>query len=295
MSETNGGGARKGVLAHHLMRASLARYQKRFDELNMEERNAVKIDAAKSFEVETLVLESPEAASVVVPQASLDQTLLEVKERYGDEDEFVQDMARNSLTEDSLRSALERELKVDAVLEKVAASAEAISDEEVRTWYDRNPDKFGLPETRQARHVLITINDDFPENKREPARARLQEVRNSWDGTLDGFSELAQQNSECPSALEGGTIGRVPKGKLYKEVDEVLFALSEGELSQIVESEAGFHLVYCEQIFAPEFVSFSQAAPKIRDAMVKKRRQRVQSTWLSNLMKQAAATPKADD
>ncbi|MDD5462304.1 MAG: peptidylprolyl isomerase [Methylococcales bacterium] len=60
--------------------------------------------------------------------------------------------------------------------------------------------------------------------------------------------ELALKHSECPTALQGGVSGIVPRGKLCPELDAALFSIKAGEISEIVESEIGFHLVLCQQI-----------------------------------------------
>jgi len=64
---------------------------------------------------------------------------------------------------------------------------------------------------------------------------------------LNKFADLALKHSECPTALQGGVLGIVPRGKLYPELDAVLFSLKVGAVSDIVESEIGFHLLLCKQ------------------------------------------------
>ncbi|MBB4304413.1 peptidyl-prolyl cis-trans isomerase C [Rhodobium orientis] len=291
-----------GVLAHHLMRAALARYGKRYDQLDGAEQRRADADARHAMRVEALVLESAEAAGVVIPERSLTQTCEEVAARYESPEALAADLAANGLTPADLRTALERELMVETVLEKVASMTPEASEAEIRAWYDAHPMKFQAPETRTVRHILVTINDDIPENRRAAARARIDALKVDLSGVTPEdlgarFADLALRHSECPSALEGGRLGRVPAGKLYPEIDRVLFALAEGSVGDVVETEAGFHIVYCEIVHPAGQVPFAEVRDKIAEAMMKKRREKTQTNWMAALLKGAAperAKSKAD-
>ena len=102
---------------------------------------------------------------------------------------------------------------------------------------------------------------------------------------------MALKNSECPTALQGGMLGIVPQGKLYPEIDAVLFKLKTGDISEIVESEIGFHLVLCKQILKPETLSLQKATPKIRQLMKERAKRTCQRAWLAQLTKEAAENP----
>jgi nitrogen fixation protein NifM len=136
-----------------------------------------------------------------------------------------------------------------------------------------------------VRHILVTVNDDIAENRRDRSRAAIDAIRARLDGTREQFARLAGRHSECPSALEGGLLGRVPPGRLYAALDARLFAMQAGETSEPIESETGFHILYCEAIHPPKTVPFDEAAPKIRAAIDQKRREKAQALWLAALMR----------
>ena len=96
---------------------------------------------------------------------------------------------------------------------------------------------------------------------------------------------MALKHSECPTALQGGVLGIVPRGTLYPELDTVLFSINAGEISDIVESEIGFHIVLCKQIQRAETLSLQKAAPKIRELMLERSRRTCQRAWLASLPK----------
>ena len=166
-------------------------------------------------------------------------------------------------------------------------------DAEAREWYDAHPERFSIGETRQVRHILITINDEIEENRREASRERIEKIRDELDGSLGQFADLALRYSECPSALNGGILGTVPRGKLYKELDDVLFAMDSDAISEVLESEAGYHILYCEAVIPGQTASFEEAALRIKDAIDKKRRSTMQKAFIAALLKAEAS--KSDE
>lgn len=152
--------------------------------------------------------------------------------------------------------------------------AKNISDTDVEIFYLLHRQRLRRPETRRLRHILITLNDDYPDNRRPRVEARLAAMRHSLLDDPGSFAELALKHSECPTALHQGLIGAVPRGQLYPELDAVAFALQAGELSAITESPMGLHLLLCEAIEAERELSLDEAAPFIRRHLEQGRRLR---------------------
>jgi nitrogen fixation protein NifM len=251
------------------------------DALDETQRQRVGEVTRRRQEIEALVLASEEGRAVCVPEPTIEQALHELQGRYEDAAAFHEALAHIGLEDDELRLGLRRQLAVDAVLERIGGEAEAVSDLDVELFYRLNSERFVSPERRRARHVLITINEEFAENRREAALARIQQAANELR-TLS-FEHVAQRYSECPTAMNGGMLGELRRGQLYPELEEALFALKVGETSGVVESPLGFHLMRCEAIFAELRESLEQAAPRIREYLRDRQAQQRQRTWLSQL------------
>jgi parvulin-like peptidyl-prolyl isomerase len=99
------------------------------------------------------------------------------------------------------------------------------------------------------------------------------------------FPDLALKYSECPTSLQGGMLGVFARGTLYPEIDAVLFKLKLNEISQVIETEVGFHIIECIEIVKPETLSLQKATPKIREIMQERYRRNCQKAWLSGLPK----------
>jgi nitrogen fixation protein NifM len=173
-------------------------------------------------------------------------------------------------------------------MQKVAANSAAVNELDVRLFYEMHRDRFEVPERRLARHILITVNPNFPENTPVAARARMRELVEKLDRRSNRFASFAKRYSECPTALEGGLLGEVSRGQLYPELDALLFRLREQQISPIVESEMGLHILLCERIRPGRRVPLSQAAPRIREILQERQRRNCQKAWLAGLKTDAS-------
>lgn len=273
------------VEPYTLLRAALALFEKSTSQLSPEELTRVEIQAKNEFTLETRVLNSPEAAAVIVPDKEVELAFAEIRGRFDNEADFENLLAMNTLTVETLKAALFRQCKVNTILELVSKNLPEVSDVEIGLYYHSHPEKFYCPEQRAARHILISINPEYPENTRENALQRIEEIAEKLKRKPKKFADLALKNSECPTAFNGGELGTVIAGKLYPELDVALFSLKENEISGVVETEIGFHLIQCTKISHAETMSLKKATPKIRQLMQERQRRICQKEWLANLPK----------
>ena len=268
-----------------LLRAALTLFKKTPDELQEAELRQAEIQAINEFKIENRVLNAPEAGAVIISDKELQAAYQEIRDRYEDDESFFSDLEKNHLNKNTLSAALYRQCRVNVVMELIASRAPDVSEVEIGIYYHLHPEQFNRPELREACHIFISINPDYPENTRETAFARMQEINAKLQKKPYKFAELALKHSECPTALQGGVLGLVPRGKLYPELDAVLFSIKAGEVSEVVESEIGFHIVLCKQIQRAEKLSLQKATPKIRQLMKERSRRICQRAWLANLPK----------
>jgi nitrogen fixation protein NifM len=266
------------------LRTALEQYQKSLAELSDKELLHVMRQAERQYDINVRILSSDEALNTIIPEAVVDKSLADVIARYPDETTFLNDLENNGMDEDILRHALERELRVDAILEKVASRAADINELDVSLYYYLHMERFHQPETRTVRHILVTINDDYPENTRENAKQLIDKIRARVQKKTRLFSEQALKHSECPTSMNGGLLGRVPRGQLYPQLDDVLFRLKTGEVSDVVESEVGFHVLLCEKIHKEGPASLREARPKIQEHLRKRRQEICKRSWLAGLL-----------
>ena len=273
-------------LAYLILKTAHGLFHRGPRDLADEERHQVETLARRQHRLESLVLSAPEARDVVVPGATLETAYAEIRGRYPDEADFLNDLADNGLDPASLLESLGRELKVDAVLDKEGSRAARVSDIDVELNYHYHPEQFTRPETRRARHILVTINEDMPENTRTRARERIDAIAARLAKDPSRFEEQALKHSECPTAMNGGLLGDARQGQLYPELDALLFTLEAGETGPVTESPMGFHILLCEHIQPAGPVPLHQVKANIREMLESRRRQTCQKVWLKRLGEQ---------
>jgi nitrogen fixation protein NifM len=124
---------------------------------------------------------------------------------------------------------------------------------------------------------------------REAARGKIEAIRARLLKNPERFAEQALKHSECPTAMNGGLLGSVPRGQLYAELEAVAFALPAATLSEPVESELGWHLIYCEAIHAERQSQLEEVRQTIRDHLEQQRRSMCQKSWINSLRRQMVA------
>ena len=263
-------------------------YRKPPSMLEPVERQRVDSAAARQRSFDQRFLSSAEAAQVVLPASSLWQALAEVRGRYGSDEEFLADIESSGLDHEGLMSAIERDLKFDAILDGVASRIADVSETDIEIFYLMHRDKFCRPETRTLRHVLVTINESLKGNDRASARRKIDNVRARLLKSPERFAELAMRYSECTTAMNGGLLGVVEKGQLFPELEKAAFALNVDELSRVVESPVGFHVIHCVAVESASEQPLAAVREKIRTHLIESRRRAAQKEWIATLFKQAA-------
>ncbi|HXE40164.1 MAG TPA: hypothetical protein VN639_16990, partial [Azonexus sp.] len=162
-------------------------FQKAPDTLSEPERDRLSEIARKQDSIEHRILASAQAATVIVPDTTLKSRIAEIRKRYPTAEEFAQDMERSGLTEATLGAAVERDLRVESILEKVASATPAVSAVDAEIYYRLHPEAFDRPEARRLRHILITFDNDKEKAK---ATSQLESLRATLK-TAQKFGEAA--------------------------------------------------------------------------------------------------------
>ncbi len=145
-----------------------------------------------------------------------------------------------------------------------------VKDEDVKKYYDARQAEFGTAEQRQAAHILIAVAADAPQADKDAARAKAEALLKQVRQNPAQFAELAKQNShDSGSAMNGGDLGWFARGIMTKPFDEAAFALKSGEISGLVQSEFGYHIIKLLGVRPSEARPFLA----VRDEIINKLRQ----------------------
>lgn len=151
------------------MKTSLERFGKIASELESTEKEQLKTLVNQQLKLHQHVLKSEEATMVAITDAQVTHAIKELESRFASSEDFEVTLEANALDRRSITKALNLELHSETVLEYVSHDIPTFSEEQALAYYQSNLSKFEQPERRKTSHILITINDEFPENRREAA------------------------------------------------------------------------------------------------------------------------------
>jgi peptidyl-prolyl cis-trans isomerase D len=144
----------------------------------------------------------------------------------------------------------------------------AVNDADLKTYYEQNARQLSGAEERRASHILITAASTASAQEREKARAKAQELLALVRKSPASFAEVAQKNSQDPgSAPNGGDLDFFARGAMVKPFEDAAFAMNKGDISDVVESDFGYHIIKLTDIKTPRQRTFEEMKPELVAAL----------------------------
>jgi peptidyl-prolyl cis-trans isomerase C len=218
-----------------------------------------------------LLFQQAERENICPEKGIIDMRISEIKKHFSTHKKFRQQLARLGISEKELRQEIEYDLKIKMLLDLHIPMVSEVSNEEAMEFYNTNSENFQLPERIKASHILIAISSEDSLDKREEKRNRLSRLKKEIENGAD-FSELAHKHSDCKSKSRRGDLGFFKRGKMVKPFEDAAFNLKVGEVSEIVETIYGYHLIKLTDYKPAQIVPFEQVQDKIVSFLKRQRR-----------------------
>jgi parvulin-like peptidyl-prolyl isomerase len=229
-----------------------------------------------------LILQEGKRLEVKVTDEDVAAKLADIKERIGSEEAFEQWMTESEMSMAELKSSIHDQILAQRTIDTKVRSSIVVSPQEVsealkETTLSKAPDQV------MAFHILVRTGTSRTE---EEARLRMAEIQQKLSAG-ESFEGLARTYSDDPQAEVGGKLGWVTPGQLLPELDEALFALSPGEVSQPIQTGLGLHLLQAEQRKDGAALSELDANHAAFKQIYEQKFQAALKAWLEGLKKQA--------
>ena len=210
-----------------------------------------------------LLLQEATARKVIVPDAEIEAKIDDVRKQFPSEDLFMQALISRNLTLDRMRSDARGEIAITRLIETEIADKVALKPGQVEDFYKQNPDQFKQPERVRASHILIMFPDNADASARTQAKTKAQQILEDVRAGKD-FAALARQHSQDPgSAVNGGDLGFFQQGQMVGPFNDAAFSLKPGAISDLVESEHGYHIIKVAEKQPARTVPLDEMRPKI--------------------------------
>ena len=190
-----------------------------------------------------LLLQQSKTLKVAIPDADLDGRVKQIQGQFPNEQAFTKALGDQHVSVQQLKNDQRDQMLVAKVIDAEVGSKVTVSPKDVDDFYAKNPDKFKEPENVHAQHILIRVEQNADAATKAKAKAEAEAILKQIRAGAD-FATLAKEKSQDPgSAPGGGDLGSFAKGQMVPQFDEVAFKLKPGQVSQVVETPFGFHII----------------------------------------------------
>lgn len=216
----------------------------------------------------TLLLQQSQAKGITVKESLVAKAMDEFKSGFQDEQAYQKALTEMGFTEEMLKGQIKEGLTIKTLIDEAVIRKIAVSDQQVRAFYDENPDLFRKPEQVKASHILIQVASDANASKKAEAMASIQAIGKRIDNG-ENFATLAMENSDCPSKAKGGDLGFFGREQMVKPFSDAAFALQAGQVSDVVTTSYGYHLIRVTERQPEQTMAFND----VKDAIANRLRQ----------------------
>ncbi|HTM25733.1 MAG TPA: peptidylprolyl isomerase [Vicinamibacterales bacterium] len=223
---------------------------------------------------------------IKIEESEVDAKIQQIRGQFPTQEAFEKAVKDRGKTVDSVRQDARVDLSVNKVMDAEVATVPGPSDADAKDFYDKNPDRFKQDEQVRASHILVRVDPNANAATRQKARAEIESVLKQAKAGGD-FAKLAQEHSQDGSAAQGGDLGYFPKGQMVPEFDKVAFSTPKGQLSGIVTTQFGYHLIKVTDRKPARVVPYEEAEQQIKQFLEQQKKQTRADAFIGELKKKA--------
>ena len=243
--------------------------------------NALKNNVLKQMINSELLYQEAAKEKIKITDSEINAEIDKIKESFPSQEEFDNVLKSNNLTINELKDDIQRNLMITSILDKSRSNI-IVTDEELKQYYTENKESFFEEEKIHARHILLETEEEA-----------LNIIQQLKEGIVD-FAELAKENSIGPSASNGGDLGFFSRGQMVKEFEDAAFALQPGEISGVVKTQFGFHVIKVEERKEAHQSTFEESKEQINNLLKNQKENEAITQLISRLNENADITINYD-
>jgi len=203
-----------------------------------------------------------EVNGVSLPDSFVNRVMDQFVGRFGGQERTDATLKPLGFGREHVRDAIRRDMLIRAYVQQKVEPTITVSEADCEAFFDQNTPMFAGQDSVRVSHIIVMFHEeDTPEKKME-RRSFIEGVRKRAAQGQD-FARLATQFSEDAAASLGGDLGFFARGTMVKEFEDVAFSLKKGELTGIVETRFGYHIIKCTDKKAAAPANYATAKPQI--------------------------------
>jgi len=227
---------------------------------------------------EKKILEFSAKKAGIKPDATEVDSIMQLQfEAVGGEEAFKERIAENNITIETVQESVESGMLINAYLDtKINEDDIIVTDEELKAEF--NPEK-----SRGAQHILVNTQEIKDDAAKADAMKKIEMILGKAKMGGD-FGELAKEYSDCPSSEQGGDLGKFARGQMVPEFDEAVFNMEVGQISEVVETQFGYHIIKLNEIVMNDF---EEMKPQLKEKVLSDKKRIAYEKFLTDLKTKA--------
>jgi peptidyl-prolyl cis-trans isomerase C len=234
----------------------------------------------------TVLVQEAKSRNVTVTDAEVDARLKQMRGQFPTEAEFKKAVEARGMSLEQMTLDTRHNLEISKMVDAEVAQAPAVTETDTKDFYDKNPDKFKQGEAVRASHILLMVDQKADDATRKTARAKIDAILKQARGGED-FAKLAKEHSQDGSASSGGDLNFFTKGQMVPPFEQAAFAMKPGQISDVVETQFGYHIIKVTERREPGAVPFEQVRDRITQFLTGQKKQDRANAFIEAAKKKA--------
>ena len=257
--------------------------------LSQEALNTLKKDIINALIDRKLIKQKIKELNIVISEEEVRQSIEDVKKQNKlSQEALTSALLAQGLTFDQYRAQIKEQLERLRLMSQEVKSKIQVGEKEIRDYYDANISQYTEEPTYRARHIFLKIDKNASNDEIKKVMLKAANVMAETGSGAD-FAELAKKYSDDPGAAkDGGDLGTFKKGDMLPEIEKAVLTMKPGEISELVTSTAGFHIIKLEEKIPGKVKPFESVRGLIDDQLYRKKSEERFKQWAEDLRKSAA-------
>jgi peptidyl-prolyl cis-trans isomerase C len=223
---------------------------------------------------------------IKVNDQTINKQIEKIKKRFPDETAYKKAIERMHISEKEFRTEIQRAFAIKQLLDTNVRQKITLTDQECKKYYNDNPNLFKRKEQVKLSQIWIKVTPNSDESKKNQARKKIETIQKKIKQGED-FGTLAKTYSDGLAAKHEGTLGYIDKGHMPKPFKEAASSLNVGEVSGIIETQAGYYLIKVIDKKPAGIIPYKEVLPMIERQLKKEKKKTETQSYIENLKKSA--------
>ena len=239
------------------------------------------------FVSSTLLKKEAARRNLAATDDEVEAAIAKLSERLPPGTDLDEALTQMGMSLDDVRSEIRENEPIRKLYEEESAKVAAVTDADVENFYNENTERFARSEEVQARHILISCDENADEEQHAEAKAKAEGLRRQLVEEDADFAALAAAHSDCPSKNDGGSLGSFGRGRMVPAFEEAAFALETDAISEVVKTPFGYHVIQVTKRTQAGQQALEEVSEQIRSNLENNSRQEAFEALIETLRTQA--------